>query len=91
MKNRNQKFKIGEICRLSELGINRRAVIEKIEIQNYAIYRRIVEMGITSGSIVEIKKIAPLGDPVGLLIRGYELCVRKSELKNIIARVVKWK
>ena len=89
MKKKEQKIKTGKICRLSELGKNRRAVIEKIEIPNYAVYRRIVEMGITSGAMIEIKKIAPLGDPIGVLIRGYELCVRKSDLKNIKARVVK--
>ena len=40
-------------------------------------------MGITRGVVVEIKKIAPLGDPISIELRGYELCLRKSDLNNI--------
>lgn len=40
-------------------------------------------MGITSGAEVLIKKIAPLGDPICIELRGYELCLRKSDLSSI--------
>lgn len=85
MKN---KKKSGEFCYLSELGVGEKAVVERFELKNKILRRRLIEMGITKNVLVEIKKIAPLGDPIGIVIRGYELCVRKAELKNIFARVV---
>ena len=42
-----------------------------------------LDMGITKGVEIEIKKIAPLKDPIDIQIRGYELCLRKKELSNI--------
>lgn len=90
MKKRNKKTK-GDVCYLSELGVCEKAVVERLEIKNKFLKRRLIEMGITNGVLVEIKKIAPLGDPVGIIVRGYELCVRKTDLKSILARVVWWK
>lgn len=45
--------------------------------------RRIMDMGLTKGVEVEVKKIAPLGDPIELAVRGYELSIRKSEAAEI--------
>lgn len=78
----------GEVCNLSELSVGERAKIERIKISNKILQRRLFEMGVTIGTTVEIKKISPLGDPVGIALRGYELCSRKSELKNIFGRVI---
>lgn len=44
-----------------------------------AVKRRIMDMGITKGCSVFVRKVAPLGDPVELTIRGYELSVRKAD------------
>lgn len=44
-----------------------------------AIKRRIMDMGITRGVSVTIRKVAPLGDPVEVTVRGYELSLRKSD------------
>ena len=44
-----------------------------------AIKRRIMDMGITRGVLVTIRKVAPLGDPVEVTVRGYELSLRKSD------------
>ena len=85
MKNRKLAK---NLCYLSELKKGEKAVIEKIEVVGQTFRQRLFEMGITEGVIVLIKKIAPLGDPVGVEVRGYELCVRKSELKKICVRVV---
>lgn len=87
MKKKVSKIK-GEVCNLSELSVGERAKIERIKISNKILQRRLFEMGVTIGTIVEIKKISPLGDPVGIALRGYELCSRKSELKNIFGRVI---
>ncbi len=45
--------------------------------------RRIVDMGVTPGTFVEVERVAPLGDPIELRVRGYRLLVRKSEASNI--------
>ena len=45
--------------------------------------RRIMDMGITKGVEVCVRKVAPLGDPMELNVRGYELSVRKGEAENI--------
>ena len=87
MKRKLAKHKNGEICNLSELKIGERAIIVKIKSENFDFRRRLIEMGITFGVQIEVKKFAPLGDPVGISVRGYELVLRKSELRNIEARV----
>lgn len=45
--------------------------------------RRIMDMGITKGVLISVRKVAPLGDPVEITVRGYELSIRKSEAENI--------
>ena len=46
--------------------------------------RRIMDMGLTKGTLVHVKKSAPLGDPIELTVRGYELSIRKAEAENFI-------
>ncbi|MBS7224787.1 MAG: ferrous iron transport protein A [Clostridiaceae bacterium] len=48
-----------------------------------AIKRRIMDMGITKGTEVHLRKVAPLGDPMELNVRGYELSIRKEDAENI--------
>ena len=45
--------------------------------------RRIMDMGITKGVEIFVRKVAPLGDPIEVNVRGYELTIRKSEAENI--------
>ncbi len=45
--------------------------------------RRIMDMGLTKGTEVKVRKIAPLGDPIELTVRGYELSIRKDEAAAI--------
>ena len=49
-----------------------------------AIKRRIMDMGITKGTQVHIRKVAPLGDPVEVNVRGYELSIRKGDAELIL-------
>lgn len=49
-----------------------------------AIKRRIMDMGLTKGTNVKVQKVAPLGDPIELSVRGFELSLRKSEAENIL-------
>ena len=53
-----------------------------------ALKRRIMDMGITKGVEIYIRKVAPLGDPVEVTLRGYELSIRKSDAENIIVEGV---
>lgn len=48
-----------------------------------AVKRRIMDMGITKGTEVYVRKVAPLGDPIEVNVRSYELSIRKSEAANI--------
>ena len=48
-----------------------------------ALKRRIMDMGLTKGTEVYVRKVAPLGDPIEINLRGYELSIRKTEAENI--------
>lgn len=48
-----------------------------------AVKRRIMDMGITKGTELTVRKVAPLGDPVELTVRGYELSLRKADAEMI--------
>ena len=48
-----------------------------------AVKRRLMDMGITKGTTVHIRKVAPLGDPIEVTVRGYELSLRKADAEMI--------
>ena len=58
-------------------------VIVKRNAGDAAYKRRIMDMGITKGTEIYIRKVAPLGDPVEVTVRGYELSVRKDDAKCV--------
>ena len=74
---------------LSDLKIGQKAKILKLNVSNKEIRRHLLDMGLTRGVIVKIKKIAPMGDPIDIELRGYELCIGKSDLSNIEVEVIK--
>ena len=49
-----------------------------------AIKRRIMDMGITKGTDIYVRKVAPLGDPIEVTVRGFELSLRKNEAQNVL-------
>ncbi|MBO5936545.1 MAG: ferrous iron transport protein A [Clostridia bacterium] len=63
--------KIGETVRVTKVG------------GEGAIKRRIMDMGITKGVSIKVMKVAPLGDPIEITVRGYELTLRKADCQNI--------
>lgn len=67
---------------LSEIKVNSYCKAIKI-LGEGPLKRRIMDMGITNGVMIYVRKVAPLGDPIEITIRGYELSIRKSEAKNI--------
>jgi len=48
--------------------------------------KRIIDMGLTTGATVSVKKMAPLGDPMEIVVRGYLLTIRKAEARTIEVR-----
>ena len=80
---------IGEIITLDLLIKGERARVHSIHTTNHVFRRRLMDMGITEGVQIIIKKIAPLGDPIDIQLRGYELCLRKRDLAMIEVEVIK--
>ena len=67
---------------LKEIKVGQSAIIKKIH-GDGALKRRIMDMGITKGVEVNIRKVAPLGDPLEITVRGYELSIRKADAELI--------
>ena len=78
----------GEKCNLSELEVGQKAKVLKLYEENKAIRRHLLDMGITRGVEITIKKVAPMGDPVDIELRDYELCLRKEDLSKIEVDVI---
>lgn len=70
---------------LKDAVVGSTVVVAKIE-GDGAYKRRIMDMGITKGSEIYIRKVAPLGDPVEITVRGYELSVRKNDAECVLVR-----
>ena len=68
---------------LSELKPKERGTIVKVG-GGGPVRRRILDMGVVPGTEVEVVRVAPLGDPVEFLIRGYHLSLRKEEAREIL-------
>lgn len=56
------------------------------EIKNASANKRLVEMGISRGAIIDIERVAPLGDPIQVKVKGYHLSIRKQDAKNIVVK-----
>ncbi|MDL2218176.1 ferrous iron transport protein A [Christensenellaceae bacterium OttesenSCG-928-M15] len=67
---------------LNNVKIGETATVVKLHGEG-AVKRRIMDMGITKGAEVFVRKIAPLGDPMEINVRGYELSVRKADCQMI--------
>lgn len=67
---------------VNDMKIGERAVVTGLGCSG-ALRRRIIDMGITPGAVVILRKAAPMGDPLEINVRGYELSIRRSEAKEI--------
>ncbi len=68
---------------LRETACGKAVTVKKIDGEG-AVRRRIMDMGLTKGTQVFVRKVAPLGDPIELTVRGYELSIRKADAQNIL-------
>ena len=67
---------------LKQTGIGETVTVAKLH-GTGAVKRRIMDMGITKGVEVYVRKVAPLGDPIEVTVRGYELSLRKEDAEMI--------
>ena len=67
---------------LREVPVGGTAKVKKIYGEG-AVKRRIMDMGITRGVDIRVRKVAPLGDPIEITVRGYELSLRKADAESI--------
>ena len=67
---------------LSEMKAGEKGKINRIE-GSGAVHRRILEMGVTPQTMVEVQRVAPLGDPIWIRLRGYQLSLRKEEASKV--------
>ncbi len=72
--------------KLNAFSVGERGVVVRIEGEG-RIRRRLFDMGVTPGAEICLRKLAPLGDPVEVTLRGYELSLRKAEAENVVMRV----
>lgn len=75
------------MIRLNELGVGKSARIVNVGGEG-ALRLRLLDMGLTPRTAVMIRKVAPMGDPIELHLRGYELSIRLDDAKNIEVEVV---
>lgn len=80
--------KIKERYVLSDLKVGQKARILRLNETNKAIRRHLLDMGVTRDTIVTIKKIAPMGDPIDISLRDYELCICRADLDKIEVELI---
>lgn len=83
------KHRLNEICPLSHLKVKQIGEVLSLNNDNKALRRRLMDMGVTKGVQIEIRRISPLGDPIDVSLRGYDLCLRKVDMDGIQVKVVK--
>ena len=67
---------------LKDVAIGSTVTVAKLNGEG-AVRRRIMDMGVTKGTAVYVRKVAPLGDPIEVTVRGYELSLRKADAEKI--------
>lgn len=68
---------------LNDLGVGSESTILKIKGVG-PIRRRLMDMGVIKGTMISVEKVAPMGDPIGVKVKGYSLTFRKEDAKNIV-------
>ncbi len=68
---------------LKDVRVGENVIVKRLQ-GDGAVKRRIMDMGVTKGTAILVQKVAPLGDPIEVKVRGYELSLRKCEAENII-------
>lgn len=72
---------------LNNLTVGEKGIVLNIASASQQIRQRLLEMGLTKGTKVEIVRYAPMGDPIEIAIRGYRLSLRKLEAESVFVQV----
>jgi len=72
---------------LNQLLLGQKGVIQKINFKG-AFRQRLLAMGLVTGETIQVKRIAPLGDPIDFLVKGYDLSLRKSEAEDVLVTLM---
>jgi ferrous iron transport protein A len=76
-----------EVKNLSLMKVGEIGFVESISSQAGALKRRLLDMGIVKGSQITVKKLAPLGDPIEIIVKNYSLSLRKIEAQAIEVKI----
>ena len=68
---------------LKDVAVGNKAIVKRLSGEG-ALKRRIMDMGVTKGVEIFVRRVAPLGDPIEVTVRGYELSLRKAEAESIL-------
>lgn len=68
---------------LKDVAVGDKAIVKRLSGEG-ALKRRIMDMGVTKGVEIFVRRVAPLGDPIEVTVRGYELSLRKAEAESIL-------
>ena len=72
---------------LDKLEIGKNAVIRSVDCDEVSLRKHILDMGLTPGTEISLVKTAPMGDPLEINVRGYELSIRRSEAREITVEI----
>ncbi len=78
--------KIVKLVSLDKIMLEKKAVIRSVGGEG-SLRRRLLDLGLTPGTVVMVRKVAPLGDPIEITLRNYELTLRKDEAAQIIVEL----
>lgn len=73
--------------RLHTLSPGERGVVGRLETPSFEVRQRLLEMGLTKGVSVSVIRVAPMGDPIEIELRGYRLSLRRKEAEAVIVQM----
>jgi ferrous iron transport protein A len=79
---------------MNEVGLNtlipgERGIVEKLATPSFEVRQRLLEMGLTKGITIKVIRVAPLGDPIEIELRGYRLSLRRKEAEAVMIQTSK--
>lgn len=76
-----------KVARLNTLAPGEQGTVGKLETTSFDVRQRLLEMGLTKGIAVSVIRVAPLGDPIEIELRGYRLSLRRKEAEAVIIQL----
>lgn len=71
---------------LADLAVGSKGVVQGYAKDDSGVRQKLLAMGLTRGIAFEVRRIAPMGDPVEIVVRGYSLALRKDEARGLLVR-----